>query len=246
MTAGPDIAESPSPNQNERALPVSIVVLHYTGMLSAEAARKRLCDPEAEVSAHYLIEEDGQIWRLVPENRRAWHAGRGYWRGVRDVNSASIGIELANPGHEHGYAAFPEAQIEALTRLLPDILERHGVAPENVIGHSDLAPDRKDDPGEKFPWETLAKRGQAEARPHAGGDDIWDDPHWSDVGTMRALGRFGYEADQPERAVTAFQRRWRPDRVDGTIDAETRTILLALLSRRSAGALRLGTHLPRP
>ena len=148
--------EAPSPNWNERKLPVSMVVLHYTGMQSAEAALAQLCDPAKEVSAHYMIEEDGSVHRLVREDRRAWHAGRSYWRGIRDVNSASVGIELVNPGHEFGYRPFPDAQMEALVPLLADIVQRHDIPRANVVGHSDIAPARKEDPGELFDWDLLA------------------------------------------------------------------------------------------
>ena len=235
-----DIIEAPSPNHDERGLPVSLVVLHYTGMKTAAAALGRLRDPQAKVSAHYLIAEDGHIIRLVPEGRRAWHAGQAYWRGIRDVNSASVGIELANRGHEWGYEDFPQPQIDALLQLLPEIMQRHGIPPENVIGHADIAPDRKVDPGERFPWQTLAEAGLAEPRPAA---DL--DPNWSDIGTLRALARFGYETRDARGAISAFQRRWRPERHDGVIDAETRAILLALLKDRSPGELRLGSDLPR-
>ncbi|MGB7404380.1 MAG: N-acetylmuramoyl-L-alanine amidase [Pacificimonas sp.] len=235
-----DIIDSPSPNHNKRALPVSIVVMHYTGMTSAEAALERLRDPDAKVSAHYLIAEDGTVMRLVDEDRRAWHAGRAYWRGIRDVNSASIGIELANPGHDHGYLDFPEPQMAALETLLEGILERHDVRPENVIGHSDLAPDRKIDPGEKFPWERFAAKGLAQPRPETGLD-----PKWSERGVLTGLARFGYETRDPKMAVSAFQRRWRPAQHDGVIDAETREILFALLKGWEPSELRLGTEPPR-
>jgi N-acetyl-anhydromuramyl-L-alanine amidase AmpD len=157
--------DTPSPNWNERKLPVSMVVLHYTGMKSAQDALDRLCDPAAEVSAHYLIEEDGTVHRLVAEDKRAWHAGRSYWRGITDVNSASVGIELVNPGHTLGYRPFPEAQMEALIPLLAGIMARHNIAPANVVGHSDVAPVRKIDPGELFEWEVLARYGLALATP---------------------------------------------------------------------------------
>jgi N-acetylmuramoyl-L-alanine amidase len=149
--------EEPSPNFNERRLPVSMVVLHYTGMQSAAKALERLKDPAAEVSAHYLIDEDGTVVRLVDESKRAWHAGRSFWRGITDVNSASVGIELVNPGHEFGYRPFPDAQMEALVPLLGDIVRRHDIPRANVVGHSDVAPARKTDPGELFDWDMLAR-----------------------------------------------------------------------------------------
>lgn len=232
--------DSPSPNFDERRLPVRMVVLHYTGMRTAAAALDRLRDPEAKVSAHYFIAEDGNVVRLVPEEKRAWHAGRAYWRGIRDVNSASIGIELANPGHEWGYTEFPEPQIAALLPLLADIMERQGIQSANVVGHSDIAPDRKDDPGELFPWDRLARLGLAESRPKPG-----PDPHWTDAGTLMAMERFGYEVRLAEKTVIAFQRRWRPANVDGVIDGETRAILLQLLLKTQPESLHLGDRSPR-
>lgn len=161
------IVETPSPNFNERQLPVSMIVLHYTGMQSAEAALARLTDPTAEVSAHYLIDEDGTIHRLVAEDKRAWHAGQSHWRGITDVNSASIGIELVNPGHEFGYRDFAPAQIEALIPLLAEIKDRYEITRGNVVGHSDIAPTRKHDPGELFPgpsWRACASPCRARPR----------------------------------------------------------------------------------
>jgi N-acetylmuramoyl-L-alanine amidase len=220
-----DMIEMPSPNHNERALPVSMLVLHYTGMLDAASAIARLSDPAAEVSAHYVVDEDGRIVRLVPEERRAWHAGRSAWRGITDVNSASIGIEIVNPGHEHGYRPFPAAQMSALIPLVADIVARHHIRPGNVVGHSDIAPARKDDPGELFDWEALARLKLALPRPDRG----LADPHWTDSGFLLALERFGYDVADRTRAVVAFQRRFRPERFDGVIDGQTRAILLALL-----------------
>ena len=152
-----DRLDTPSPNFDERTLPISMIVLHYTGMQDAASARARLCDPEAKVSSHYLLDEDGTLHRLVAEEHRAWHAGASHWRGITDVNSASIGIEIVNPGHEWGYRPFPEAQIEALLPLVADIKDRHGITRGNIVGHSDVAPVRKRDPGELFPWHRLAR-----------------------------------------------------------------------------------------
>ena len=135
-----------------------MIVLHYTGMPDAEGAIDRLTSPEAKVSAHYLVDEDGTIFALVDEEKRAWHAGKSRWRGITDVNSASVGIEIVNPGHEFGYRPFPDEQIAALIPLVADIKERHGIGRGNIVGHSDVAPARKEDPGELFPWEALAKR----------------------------------------------------------------------------------------
>lgn len=155
--------ERPSPNFGERAGGVnpSLVILHYTGMRTAEEALARMCDPAAEVSAHYCIDEDGTLYRLVPEDKRAWHAGVSIWKGETDINSHSIGIELVNPGHEWGYRPFTEAQYEALIPLLQDIMARYGIPPANVLGHSDVAPGRKTDPGELFDWARLAAAGVA-------------------------------------------------------------------------------------
>ena len=162
-----EIIDRPSPNFDERDQPVSMVVLHYTGMPDAAAAIARLRVPEARVSAHYLVAEDGQVLRLVAEEKRAWHAGKSYWRGITDVNAASVGIEIVNPGHEFGYRPFPDEQMDALIPLLADIKDRHGIGRGNVVGHSDVAPARKEDPGELFDWAALARRRLALAQPDA-------------------------------------------------------------------------------
>jgi len=181
--------------------------------------------PAAAVSAHYVVDEDGTVWRLVDEARRAWHAGRAFWAGERDVNSHSIGIELVNPGHEHGYRPFPEAQIAALEALAHDVLARHKIPPGRVLGHSDVAPQRKQDPGELFPWPRLA----------AAGIGLWPDftasaePGLATVeAAQRALAAIGYEvavtgtlAPETEAVIAAFQRHFRPERCDGALDLET-------------------------
>ncbi|THD36827.1 MAG: N-acetylmuramoyl-L-alanine amidase [Sphingomonas sp.] len=225
------IVETPSPNFNERQLPVTMIVLHYTGMESAEAAISRLTDASAEVSAHYLIDEDGTVHRLVAEDKRAWHAGASHWRGITDVNSASVGIELVNPGHEFGYRDFTDAQIDALCPLLDDIKQRYGITRGNIVGHSDIAPTRKQDPGERFPWGTLARLRLAMPRPTKN----LIDPLWSDAGFLLALERFGYEVTDKLAAVVAFQRRFRPELIDGEIDGECRSLLLALLLPKPQG-----------
>ncbi|GGA40014.1 N-acetylmuramoyl-L-alanine amidase [Sphingomonas psychrolutea] len=225
------IIDTPSPNFDERLLPVSIVVLHYTGMQTAEAAIDRLRDPAAKVSAHYLIAEDGQVLRMVAEEKRAWHAGKSRWRGIEDVNSASIGIEIVNPGHEFGYRPFLEEQIDALIPLLAGIKERYGITRGNVVGHSDIAPTRKQDPGELFPWSRLAKVRLALPRP----TQKLMDPMWSDAGFLIALERFGYDVSDKLAAIVAFQRRFRPELIDGVIDGECRSILLALLLPKPTG-----------
>jgi len=224
------IIDCPSPNFDERRLPVSMLVLHYTGMADAASAIARLRDPEAKVSAHYLVAEDGQVLRMVDEAKRAWHAGRAYWRGVTEVNAASIGIEIVNPGHEFGYRPFPEPQMDSLIPLVADIVRRHSIRPPYVVGHSDVAPDRKQDPGELFDWGRLAKLGLAMPRPTAN----LVDPLWTDGGFLLALERYGYDVRKPGAAVRAFQRRFRPELVDGEIDGETRAILLGLLLDRSS------------
>jgi N-acetylmuramoyl-L-alanine amidase len=226
--------EVPSPNWNERQLPVSMLVLHYTGMRSADEALARMCDPEAEVSAHYMIDEDGTVTRLVDENKRAWHAGRGYWRGIADVNSASVGIELVNPGHEFGYRPFAEAQMEALVPLVAAIKARHDIPRANVVGHSDVAPARKLDPGELFDWETLAQCHLALATPEISLGMPFD----NDGAFLLALERWGYDISEPEAAVAAFQRRWRPRKIDGEVDGEIGAMLFALLLDRDRGLTR--------
>jgi N-acetylmuramoyl-L-alanine amidase len=226
--SSPDL---PSPNFDERAAPVSMIVLHYTGMVDADAALARLTDPQAKVSAHYLVDEDGRLVNLVPEDKRAWHAGRSHWRGITDINSASIGIEIVNPGHDHGYRPFPDAQIEALIPLVADIKDRHAITRGNIVGHSDIAPTRKRDPGELFPWGRLARLRLALPRPTRN----LLDPEWSDAGFLLALERFGYEVADPLAAVVAFQRRFRPELIDGEIDGECRAVLLALLLPRPQG-----------
>lgn len=217
---------TPSPNFDERTLPISMVVLHYTGMIDAPSAIKRLTDAEAKVSAHYLITEDGQVIQMVDEDKRAWHAGVSWWRGVKNVNSASIGIEIVNPGHEFDYRPFTEEQMSALWPLLADIVKRYDIKPINVVGHSDIAPPRKVDPGELFDWPRLAALKLAVPIPDQG---QLVDPFWSDEGFLLALERYGYDIGDAPAAVSAFQRRFRTRVIDGVIDGECRAILFALL-----------------
>jgi N-acetylmuramoyl-L-alanine amidase len=205
-----------------------MIVLHYTGMPDAASAIQRLTSPEAKVSCHYLIAEDGQVIRMVAEEKRAWHAGASSWRGVTDVNSASVGIEIVNPGHEFGYRPFPDEQVAALIPLVSAIKDRHGVGRGNVVGHSDIAPARKTDPGELFPWEALARRRLALPSPTRN----LMDPFWTDAGFILALERFGYDVTEQKKAVIAFQRRFRSDQIDGIIDGECRAKLLSLLLPR--------------
>lgn len=201
------IHSSPSPNADARRLPISMLVLHYTGMPSGVEALARLRDPASKVSAHYLIDDEGTIHGLVAEDRRAWHAGVGFWRGVTDINSASIGIELVNPGHEWGYRPFPAAQIEALLELLHDIMQRHHIPPRNIIGHSDLAPTRKQDPGELFPWKYLADKGFG----------LWPDdrtPPGDPNALISLLHALGYDpAADPDAVITAFCRHFAPEQL---------------------------------
>ncbi|MFK3890012.1 N-acetylmuramoyl-L-alanine amidase [Sphingomonas sp. NPDC079357] len=223
--------ELPSPSFNERLLPISMIVLHYTGMKTAQEALDRLRDPAAEVSCHYFVDEDGTITRLVADDKRAWHAGAAHWRGVTDVNSASIGIEIVNPGHDHGYRAFPEPQVEAVIRLVARLKDMYEITRGNIVGHSDVAPLRKRDPGELFPWHRLARLRLALPRPTKN----LVDPMWGEAAFCLALERFGYDVNDRMAAIMAFQRRFRPELIDGEMDAECRMILLALLLPRPQG-----------
>jgi N-acetylmuramoyl-L-alanine amidase len=216
------IHERTSPNHGARKNParIDLLVLHYTGMTSAEAALERLCDPGAKVSAHYVVEEHGRIWRLVPETRRAFHAGRSCWERESDLNAVSIGIEIVNPGHQWGYRAFPEAQMVSVERLCLELTSRHPIPPHRVVGHSDIAPDRKSDPGELFDWTRLAAAGIGiwpPAKPPA--PDFAIDGAQC-VADLTAIG-YCAAADSYEPALVAFQRRFRPARCDGRLDPET-------------------------
>ncbi len=220
-----EIIWTPSPNFNERAHPISMLVLHYTGMQNGPDAIARMISADAGVSAHYCVEEDGTIVQMVEEEHRAWHAGVSRWRGMEDINSRSIGIEIVNPGHEWGYRPFTEAQMSSILPLCAEIVRTYNIEPRNVVGHSDIAPARKDDPGELFDWHALASRGLAVARPAK----AMTDPGWSDAAFLLALERYGYNVDDGRKATTAFQRRFRPEMVDGEIDGECRAILMRLL-----------------
>ncbi|MEE9434120.1 MAG: N-acetylmuramoyl-L-alanine amidase [Sphingorhabdus sp.] len=222
---------TPSPNFGERKLPVTILVLHYTGMQDGASAIDWLANPKSGVSAHYVVAEDGQVVHMVREEQRAHHAGRSHWRGVTDVNSASIGIEIVNPGHEWGYRPFPEEQMDAIVPLVAEIVKTYSIEPRNVVGHSDVAPARKEDPGELFDWEMLARLGLAVSRPKKN----LIDSGWSDAAFLLALGRYGYDIAEGRSAVIAFQRRFRPENVDGTIDGECRAILWSLLLEYEGG-----------
>lgn len=242
------IIEAPSPNFNARRGPPDMLVLHYTGMQTAAEAIARLQDPAAEVSAHYVVDEDGTVLRLVPEERRAWHAGRGVWQGETDCNAASIGIEIVNPGHEFGYRDFPEAQVAAVIELVADIRSRWSIPDARIIAHSDLAPDRKEDPGERFPWKRLAGEGHglwfepAAERVAALGAMLQKGDEGLGVLVLRSgLHRLGYGLtpqgaydDEVVATVRAFQRHWRPSRVDGVADGETRATLMGVLQLATA------------
>jgi N-acetylmuramoyl-L-alanine amidase len=230
---------APSPNFNARTAPPDMLILHYTGMPTGEAALARLRDPAAEVSAHYMVEVDGRVFALVPEERRAWHAGKSFWRGATDINSLSIGIEIVNPGHEFGYTPFPDAQIAAVIDLASDIRSRWTIPNARILGHSDVAPGRKADPGELFPWKRLAEAGHG----------LWVEPATAPGGALRegdegtgvfalqaGLTRLGYDCapsgkydEWTATVVEAFQRHWREALLDGAADGETRSRLMALL-----------------
>ncbi len=213
---------SPSADERPAGGPVDTLILHYTGMPDAAGALERLCDPSAKVSAHYLIDEDGTVVALVPEERRAWHAGISMWQGRERLNDCAIGIELVNPGHEWGYRPFPEAQYRACIELCQAILARWAIPAGRVLGHSDVAPDRKQDPGELFDWRLLA----------AAGIGVWPVAGTGrprPVARLQAdLAQIGYDVPTQERldratrvVIEAFQRHYRPERIDGIADRET-------------------------
>jgi len=230
----------PSPNHEPRHARVDILVQHYTGMTTEEEALARMVDREAKVSAHYFVYEDGRIVQMVPESLRAWHAGVGSWKHATDINARSIGIEIANPGHEWGYRDFPPVQIEAVIALSRDIVARLHIRRDRVLAHSDVAPARKNDPGERFPWARLAAAGVGlwvEPAPITAGRTLSADDHGAEVEKLqRDLNRFGYGLkisrrydDDTRLVVTAFQRHFRPERVDGLADASTVETLRRLL-----------------
>jgi N-acetylmuramoyl-L-alanine amidase len=241
-----DVRESPNHGERRDGMSPDMIVLHYTGMADAEAALERLCSPTSEVSAHYFVHEDGRIIQCVAEARRAWHAGAAAWAGETDINSCSIGIEIVNSGHDYGYPDFPSRQIAAVITLCRGIVARRGIRPDRVLGHSDVAPVRKHDPGEKFPWPLLAKSGiglwvkpariiktAAQLTPGEAAEEV------KLLQTKLADYGYGIEAtgsydDATRAVVTAFQRHFRPARVDGVADQSTRETLTALLAARDA------------
>ncbi len=197
------------------------LILHYTGMLSAEAALTRLTDPASRVSSHYVVDENGTVSALVAEDARAWHAGISFWRGRTALNDTSIGIEIVNPGHEWGYQPFPALQMAAVCDLCLEILGRHDIPARNVVGHSDVAPSRKQDPGELFDWRGLA----------ANGVGLWPDSDRAPVADVQAaLSQIGYGPDNLTTTLTAFQRHWLPEAVHGRGDDRTRRRLGAVLA----------------
>ncbi len=235
-----------SPNRGARiGDALDMLILHYTGMPTAQGALERLCDPAAEVSAHYFVFEDGRIVQMVPEADRAWHAGAGAWAGARDINSRSIGIEIAHPGHAGGLPPYPEAQIAAVIGLARDIVVRRGIPAPRILAHSDVAPARKEDPGENFPWERLAREGVGHwvaPAPVRDGRFLAMGETGQPVEALQAmLALYGYEQpvtghfDEGTRAaVTAFQRHFRPARIDGVADSSTITTLRDLIAAQPA------------
>lgn len=236
------IAIRPSPNFNERPQPatIDILVLHYTGMESGRAAIDRLCDPASKVSAHYVVEENGDVLRLVDEEMRAWHAGVASWAGINDVNGRSIGIEIVNGGHDFGSPPYPDVQMQAVERLCQEILLRHPIMPRSVVAHSDIAPERKTDPGEWFDWARLARSGVGvwvEPVPVVDGPLLKLGDRGDPVSELQfQLANYGYGIEvlgvydiKTEAVVRAFQRHFRPEQVDGVADLSTIATLRLLL-----------------
>ncbi|WP_218044864.1 N-acetylmuramoyl-L-alanine amidase [Kiloniella majae] len=212
---------------------INMLLLHYTGMQTGKEALERLCDSAAQVSAHYLVEENGEVFQLIPEELRAWHAGLAYWGGETDINSCSIGIEIVNPGHEWGYRAFPAAQMKAVTALCKQILEHHTIPASRVLAHSDVAPERKEDPGELFDWAFLAKQGIGIFP-----DKTTQNNSISEDDFVLKLGEYGYRVDMDsstgsgtKAAIIAFQRHFRPSKLNGQVDKECCQILADLYSQ---------------
>jgi N-acetylmuramoyl-L-alanine amidase len=242
-----DVALSPNHDERKQGRAPDLILLHYTGMPTGEAALQRLCSSSSQVSSHYVVFEDGRIVQCVPEKLRAWHAGVSSWAGETDINSCSIGIEIVNPGHEFGYSDFPLRQIAAVIALCRSIITRRGlISAERILGHSDVAPARKQDPGEKFPWDLLCESGIGHwVRPaplDLDGASIKPGERSELVTRLqRALRGYGYGIeetgsydDATQQVVTAFQRHFRQARVDGLADASTMLTLRALLETRPA------------
>ena len=215
----------PSTNWDDRpsGADIKVLVFHYTGMKNCEEALNRLTDPHAKVSSHYLISENGEIFCLVPEDKRAWHAGISCWRGQINVNDYSVGIELENPGHQFGYRNFPSSQIGALIELSQEVISRHSISARNVVGHSDIAPCRKLDPGELFDWKLMARRGIG-LWPTATGETVLPD-------NIEVLLSFlGYEVSDIRATIRAFQRHYLPSEISGCVDTRTTETVNALLN----------------
>lgn len=238
--AGAQVRVSPNFGPRRDGFRADMIILHYTGMETGDAAEAWLCDPASEVSSHYLVHEDGRVVQMVRESDRAWHAGKSSWRGVTDINSCSVGIEIVNPGHVYGYPDFPACQIDAVIALCTDIAQRHAVTPERVLGHSDVAPGRKVDPGERFPWGQLALAGIGHfvaPAPLKGGRFLTCGDRGKAVETLQSmLSIYGYGVEISGRfdaatqtVVAAFQRHFRPERVDGVADRSTLDTLQRLL-----------------
>ena len=236
--------QAPSPNFDARVRPPDMIVLHYTGMPTGDAALAKMCDAQAKVSAHYMVEEDGRIFSLVPEERRAWHAGKSFWKGETDINAASIGIEIVNPGHEFGYRAFPDVQVAALIDLIADVRSRWTIPDARILGHADVAPARKEDPGELFPWKQLAEAGHGlwvESGAAPGAALAEGEEGLGVLALQAGLNRLGYDCapsgkfDTATTAIVrAFQRHWLQTRFDGVADGETRARLVGLLRLAAA------------
>ncbi|MEM8771594.1 MAG: N-acetylmuramoyl-L-alanine amidase [Pseudomonadota bacterium] len=228
-----NIVDAPSPNFDDRGRDVDMIVLHYTGMPSGAEALARLRDPQAKVSAHYLVEENGDIFHLVEESKRAWHAGVACWKGESDINARSIGIEIVNPGHEFGYRDFPVEQIDAVIALIKSIRMRYEIANAMVVGHADVAPRRKEDPGEKFPWRRLAEEGMAIA-PYDGDGAAAGAITYETA--LTALQEIGYDAPVGDHAAAllAFQRRFCPKALGQGFDRRTKAALVAVCKARAA------------
>lgn len=222
-----NIIDAPSPNFDERGRDVDMIVLHYTGMKTGAAALQRMRDENAKVSAHYMVDEGGEIYRLVAEEKRAWHAGVALWKGESDINARSVGIEIVNPGHEFGYRNFMDAQIDAVISLVRDIRERHNVEPAMVVGHADVAPRRKEDPGEKFPWARFAEADLALA-PYDG--DGSEGETVSYEAALAMLQGLGYDAPPGDHvaALLAFQRRFCPASLGQGFDQRTKAALASV------------------
>ena len=237
-----DIHPSPNVNERQNGARPAMLVLHYTGLPSVTRSIEVLADPECQVSCHYVIDETGRITQMVPERLRAWHAGLSCWHGETDLNSISIGIEIQNPGHSDGYPDFPEVQMRAVIALAKDIITRHAIRADHVLAHSDVAPLRKDDPGEKFAWPELAAAGIGHwvAPEPVDGAPPPTPPAKADVAEAQKLFRdYGYDCPQngtvddvTAKVITAFQRHFRPARVDGRLDASTLETLRKLVAAR--------------